>query len=136
MSLGALALFSVTALVAGVATVTQKAVQVDPDPRYDVTTVIDVDATVVESREVPRNNTLRGIHLTVKIESDTMDVYLGPVDYLKDFDITFAKGDKIEIIGSKIKFDGARIVLARQVRRDEATLYLRDVKGKPHWSVE
>jgi hypothetical protein len=131
-----LALLNLAALSAGLATTTDKALKMDPEPRYEAATVIDVDATVIETREVARHFTLGGIHLTVKIESETTDVYLGPVDYLKEFDITFAQGDKIEIIGSKVKFDGARTVLARQVRRDETTLYLRDAKGKPHWKTE
>ena len=133
--LGSLAWFSITILSAGLATVTDKAVKLVEDPRYEVATVIDVDATVIDIREVARSNPLSGLHLTVKIESDTMDVFLGPVDFLKVFKITFAKGDKLEIIGSKIKFGGAHIVLARLVRRDETTLYLRDAKGKPHWTA-
>ncbi|HVP46862.1 MAG TPA: hypothetical protein VMT32_09770 [Bryobacteraceae bacterium] len=136
MSLGVLTLLSFAAFTASLATVTDKAVKVEPEPRYDVATVIDVDATVIDTRVVPQSSPLSGVHLSVKIESETIDVYLGPVEFLKDFDITFAKGDKIELIGSKVKFDGARIVLARQVRRDETTLYLRDAKGKPHWKAE
>lgn len=136
MWFGVLACLSMTAWLSSLATITDKAVKVDADPRYDVTTVIDVDATVMDTRVMPRDNILSGVHLTVKIESETIDVYLGPVDFLKEFDITFAKGDKIELIGSKVKCDGARIVLARQVRRDETTLYLRDAKGKPHWKAE
>jgi hypothetical protein len=135
MSWGAIACFTLTALSTCLATVTDKALKLVEDPRYEISSVIDVDATVMDLREVPRNNPLSGLHLTVKIESDTMDVFLGPVDYLKGFEITFAKGDKIEIIGSKVKFGGAHIVLARQVRRDETTLYLRETKGKPHWAA-
>ena len=135
MSLGPLAWLSITALSACLATITDKTVKLVEDPRYDVATVIDVDATVMDLRQVPRNSPLSGLHLTVKIESDTIDVFLGPIDFLKEFEITFAKGDKLEIIGSKVKFGGAHIVLARQVRRDETTLYLRDAKGKPHWTA-
>jgi hypothetical protein len=135
MSLGPLTWLIITALSACLATITDKTVKLDEDPRYDLSKVIDVDAAVIDIREVPRNNPLSGLHLTVKIESDTVDVFLGPVDFLKDFEITFAKGDKLEIIGSKVKFGGAHIVLARQVRRDETTLYLRDAKGKPHWTA-
>ena len=136
MLLSRIAWISITALSACLATVTDKAVKLIEDPRYEVATVIDVDATVMDLREVPRNNPMSGLHLTVKIESETVDVYLGPADYLKDFEITFAKGDKLEIIGSKVKFGGVHIVLARQVRRDETTLYLRDAKGKPHWTAQ
>jgi hypothetical protein len=135
MSLGLLAWFSITALTPCLATVTDRAVKLIEDPRYEVATVIDVDATVMDLREVSRNNPLSGLHLTVKIESDTMDVFLGPVDFLKEFEITFAKGDKLEIIGSKVKFAGTHVVLTRQVRRDETNLYLRDTKGKPYWTA-
>jgi len=135
MSLGPLIWLSITALSPCLATITDKTVKLDEEPRYDLSKVIDVDATVIDIREVPRNNPLTGLHLAVKIESDTIDVFLGPVDFLKDFEITFAKGDKLEIIGSKVKFGGAHIVLARQVRRDETTLYLRDAKGRPHWAA-
>ena len=135
MSLGPFICFTIAALSASLATVNDKSLKLAEEPRYDAATVIDVDATVMDVREVPRNNPLGGVHLTVKIESETIDVYLGPADYLKEFEITFAKGDKIELIGSKVKFDGARIVLARQVRREETTLYLRDAKGKPHWTA-
>jgi hypothetical protein len=135
MSLGPLAWLSITTLSACLATITDKSVKLDEDPRYNVATVIDVEATVIDLRQVTRNNPLSGLHLTVKIESDTIDVFLGPIDFLKEFEITFAKGDKLEIIGSKVKFGGAHIVLARQVRRDETTLYLRDAKGKPHWTA-
>jgi hypothetical protein len=135
MSLGPLTWFIITALSACLATITDKTIKLDEDPRYDLSKVIDVDATVIDTREVPGNNPLSGLHLAVKIESDTVDVFLGPVDFLRDFAITFAKGDKLEIIGSKVKFGGAHLVLARQVRRDETTLYLRDAKGKPHWTA-
>jgi len=112
--------------------------QAEPEPRYDASSPFDTMTVVVEQREVPRGNPLNGIHLTVRLESakensETIDVYLGPAAYLKDFDVTFEKGDRVQVTGSKVKYAGAPLVLARQVRRDSTTIYLRDEHGVPYW---
>jgi hypothetical protein len=93
---------------------------------------------VADVREVPRGNPLSGSHLMVRLDSaketsETIDVYLGPANYLKDFEVTFAKGNRVQVIGSKVKYGGAPVVLARQVRRESTTLYLRDENGTPYW---
>jgi hypothetical protein len=109
------------------------------EPRYDTSTNIDAMMVVTEVKEVAPGNPLSGMHLIVRPESaksnaETTDVYLGPDDYLKDFGCHFAKGDKIQVKGSKVKFNGGPAVLAREVRLEATTLYLRDEQGVPYWS--
>ena len=109
------------------------------EPRYDTSTNIDAMMVVTEVKEVGPGNPLSGMHLIVRPESaksnaETTDVYLGPDDYLKDFGCHFAKGDKIQVKGSKVKFNGGPAVLAREVRLEATTLYLRDEQGVPYWS--
>jgi hypothetical protein len=107
----------------------------EPEPRYDTTTVVDLFAVVNEVRETGGSGALSGIHLLVKPESGPpLDVYLGPADFLKEFDITFHKGDRVQVIGSKVKSGNSVVILAREVRRDERTLYLRDRRGTPNWA--
>jgi len=108
------------------------------EPRYDTATNVDVMVVVVEVKDVPVGSPLNGMHLIVrpdsaKANSETTDVYLAPDDYLKDFDCHFAKGDRIQIKGSKVKFNGAPAVLAREVRLEATTVYLRDEHGVPYW---
>ncbi|HUJ24231.1 MAG TPA: hypothetical protein VLX58_21995 [Bryobacteraceae bacterium] len=134
MGPGVFALVSIAALSTWLATVNEKVAKVEPDPPYNTGAVVDVSATVIETREVPRTSPLSGVHLSVKAEGEVTDVYLGPADFLKLFEITFTKGDELRIIGSKVKFGGGHVVLAREVRKDESTLYLRDQKGVPHWT--
>jgi hypothetical protein len=110
--------------------------EVEEEPRYNPATVINVMATVTDIREVPRGNPLTGIHLAVKVESEALEIYLGPADFVKQFEITFARGNEIQVIGSKIKFGAAHIVLAREVRKEEITLYCRDKKGEPNWKID
>jgi hypothetical protein len=47
---------------------------------------------------------------------------------------TLAKGDEVSLTGSKVKQDGADMILAREVVKGNDTLVLRDDKGKPVWN--
>jgi len=129
------------ALGAASVSATDKAKDVKPDSevRYNTATVVDTTATVTAIREVPKTDPLDGLCLTVKTEIsgvfkiETFDVYVGPADFVKAFEITFAKGDKIQVIGSKVNVDGVEIVLAREISRQQITTILRDKSGEPFW---
>ncbi len=107
------------------------------EPRYDPATEVNILGLVNEVREVPRGNPLCGIHLFLRPEmqeSQIIDVYLGPADFLKQFDIHFAKGDEVRVTGSKVKTaNGSHVILVREVRKDEATLSCRRASGQPNW---
>ena len=106
----------------------------ETEPRYDPATVVYLRVVVTDVRAAAAENGLDGVWLTVRAEVRTnLDVYLGPASFLKEFDITFAKGDEIQIIGSKIRIAKGVIVLAREVRKGSATLYLRGRNGEPFW---
>jgi hypothetical protein len=131
---------AVTLCVLALGTITagpaKDAVKTEQEPKYDAGTVIDFGAVVVEVREVQKGNPLGGVNLMVRTESDaTWSVYLAPADFVKSFEITFRKGDNIHVIGSKVKFGADIVVLAREVRRESATLYLRGRNGEPYWTT-
>ena len=112
--------------------------QVELEPRYETAATVDIIVIVVDQKQVAKGSPLNGSHLivkpeTAKSENDCIDVYLGPADYLKDFEVRFSKGDRLQVVGAKVKFGGGTMVLAREVRRDTTTLYLRDAKGAPYW---
>ena len=130
--------FLVAPVLLGLTASSGQTAQAEPEPRYDSATTVDMMTVVADVREVPRGNPLSGSHLMVRLDSaketsETIDVYLGPANYLKDFEVTFAKGNRVQVIGSKVKYGGAPVVLARQVRRESTTLYLRDENGTPYW---
>lgn len=103
------------------------------DPAYDTATTVDVTATVTEVREVAKDKAMSGLHLTLQSGGDALDVYIGPAEFVKVFDFTFVKGDKVQVIGSKVKFEGAIVVLAREATVGKVTLMLRDKTGEPLW---
>ncbi len=72
--------------------------------------------------------------MLVKNGTGIVDVYLCPKLFLDEMGVVFSKGDEIAVTGSKVKQDGADLVLAREVVKGNDTLVLRDDKGNPVWS--
>ena len=103
------------------------------DPSYNTATVVDLTAKVTEVREVSKDQPLAGVHLILQQASQTLDIYVGPAEFVKVFDVKFAKGDEIRVIGSKVDFDGSTVVLAREVSLGTVTLVCRDKDGSPLW---
>lgn len=103
------------------------------EPRYDPATVINITGTVMSVREEPSSQPLSGLHLIVKTDVGEIDTYLGPADFLKQFEISFSPGNIVQIIGSRVPFGGGRVMLAREARKGGTYLYLRDSSGRPNW---
>ena len=58
---------------------------------------------------------------------------VAPEKFLKEMEITFAKGDAIEVLGSQLTVDGNPLLLAREVTRNSDVMTMRDDHGKPVW---
>lgn len=103
-------------------------------PIYNPKTETTINAVVQEIREVPGPRRGTGTHLTVKVGNDAYDVHVGPTWYVTQEKFAFAKGDQIEVTGSKVKYQGSDAIIARQIKKDGSTLTLRDAQGTPLWS--
>ncbi|HXE75481.1 MAG TPA: DNA-binding protein [Candidatus Xenobia bacterium] len=103
-------------------------------PKYDPATEVTVKGTVTEVREDTSPMGWPGTHLTLKTEKETWDVHVGPSSFLAGKNVSFAKGDEVEVTGSKIKYEGAGALLAREVKKGDKTLILRNAQGIPQWS--
>jgi DNA/RNA endonuclease YhcR with UshA esterase domain len=102
--------------------------------RYDPATEITVTGTIEAVQQVSRSGAWGGTHLKLKTKDETLDVHLGPSKFVADKGFTFEKGDKVEVTGSKIKYDGKYALVARTVKKGDKTLTLRDASGVPLWS--
>jgi len=103
-------------------------------PKYDAGTEAKFKVTVEDLKLPPKGSVKEVAHLLVKSGDDSIDIYLCPKSFLDDMGATFAKGDEVTVTGSKIKQDGADLVLAREVVKGTDTLMLRDDKRKPVWN--
>ena len=107
-------------------------------PMYDVKTETTIRGTVESVDTVTTGGGGRccpgGTHLMVKTDKETLAVHVGPTAYLAEKGITPAKGDTLEILGSRVTMDGASVVIARQIKKGDNTWTLRDASGRPLWS--
>lgn len=103
-------------------------------PKYDKTTETKLNTTIQDLKTETVNGQER-ISLIIKDGADTVEVYVAPKAFLADMSVEFAKGDQVDITGSKVKNDaGTTLILAREVIKGNNTLVLRDKAGEPVWS--
>jgi hypothetical protein len=72
------------------------------------------------------------IYLNLKAESGMLRVLLGPSWFLESKGFKFAQGDQIEVTGSK--FQDEDMIVAREVKKGDQVLVLRNADGTPEWS--
>jgi len=90
--------------------------------------VVSVDQTTSK-----RGRSL-GVHFTLKAEKETIPVHLGPGWYVDQQEVKLAPGDKVEVSGSRVTYQGKPVIIAGQVKKDGKTLQLRDANGVPAWA--
>lgn len=101
-------------------------------PKYDVANEVKVKGIIEDIREVPGG--LAGTQLAVKTDTKTIVVYVGPGDFLKEIEVSFNKGDQVDVVGAKAPNTMEEEILAREITVGSNTFTLRDDKGIPIWS--
>lgn len=122
-------------------------------PRYDTSTVTTIKGVIQEVQEgrmrpggmarmggmgqmgnMGRMGSMGGLHLVVKTEKETVTVLAGPASFAKDKGFSFAKGDQVEVTGSRVTYNDAEAIIAREIKKGGKTLVLRNKDGIPKWS--
>lgn len=111
-------------------------------PMYNAGTETTVSGTVEDVRQVPRAGRngmpncpgCSGVHIVLKTESGGLAVHVGPSAYLESKDFKLAKGDLLTIVGSKVPFQGAEVLIAKEITKGSQVLKLRDSEGFPLWA--
>ncbi len=102
---------------------------------YDPKTVETVSGEVVSIDKVrPMKGMHYGVHLTLRTANETISVHLGPEWYLGNQDVKIEHGDKIEVKGSRVSFEGKPAIIASEIKKGAETLRLRDENGFPAWA--
>jgi len=103
-------------------------------PKYDLHTEAKMKGTVEEVKLPPKGSEKEVVHLLMKNGDDIVDLYFCPKSFMDDMGVSFSKGDEVAFTGSKVKYGGADLILAREVVKGSDTLVLRDEKGNPVWN--
>jgi hypothetical protein len=105
-------------------------------PRYDTFKEITISGTVekvedwVQARQGRR---LGGTHIFVG-NGATYEIHIGPSSFLSEKNWSFSEGDEVQVTGSKVKWGGSTVLLAREIKRGKEVLALRNEQGIPLWS--
>ncbi len=109
--------------------------QKEPVPKYDVTQEQTFKGVVddVHDRQCPVSGGM-GTHVMLKLGGgEVLEVHLAKAKFVKDYELTFTKGEALEIKGVKVKFEGVDTIFAREVKVGNDTYLFRDKDGKPIW---
>jgi hypothetical protein len=104
-------------------------------PKYDPTKEAKFSGIVEEVRDraCPVSGAV-GSHIVLKLkDGSTIEVHLATTKFVKAYDLVFAKGDQVEVTGTRVVFEGVETIFAREVRRGDDTFEFRDREGKPIW---
>jgi hypothetical protein len=103
-------------------------------PMYNPATEVTMKGSVEAVTQLTGPQGWAGTHLSLKTDKENIDVHVGPSWYLTQQKIDFAKGDKIEVAGSRIKWENKDALIAREVKKSGQTITLRNSQGIPAWS--
>ncbi|HVI09178.1 MAG TPA: hypothetical protein VND65_12880 [Candidatus Binatia bacterium] len=104
-------------------------------PKYDPAAEGTFKGTIVDvvDRQCPVSGGM-GSHIILKLaDGSTIEVHLATTRFVKNVEMVFNKGDKVEVLGMKVDFEGKSTILAREVTRGSETFTFRDKKGNPVW---
>ena len=102
---------------------------------YNPKSVETISGEVASIDEItPIRGMYHGIHITVETTRETISVHLGPSWFIENLDVKIEPKDKLEIKGSRVSFDGKPVIIASEIKKDDAILKLRDESGFPFWA--
>jgi len=103
--------------------------------KYDKAAEVTIVGTVVEVQdfECPVSGS-EGAHLLMQTAEGKILVHVAPVKFMKEYGITLKQGDKLTILGAKMKDgEGGDTMLARTITSAEVMIAVRTPDGKPLW---
>jgi hypothetical protein len=102
---------------------------------YDPAKVETVSGTVEAVETVkPMKGMYPAVALILKTDKETIPVHLGPEWYITRLDTKIAKGDTIEVKGSRVTIAEKPVIIAAEIKKGDNVLALRDGAGVPVWS--
>jgi hypothetical protein len=103
-------------------------------PRYNPSTETTITGQVekVEDRAQQGQGVRRlgGTHILVADQ----EIHIGPTGFLSENNWSFSVNDQVQVTGSEVQVDGSPVILAREVKRGDDVLTLRNERGIPLWS--
>lgn len=106
-----------------------------PVPKYDKSAEAFFKGTVqeVSDHECPVSGGM-GSHLMLRLtDGKIVQVHLATTRFVRQYELTFHKGETLEVTGVEVNFEGADAIFARKIKRGTEEFLFRDDDGKPIW---
>ena len=100
---------------------------------YDFQTTETLNGEIISLDSFPSRQGFSGTHLMVQTDKETIEIHLAPSWFLAERDFELTPQDKITVIGSRIDIDGQEAIIAREIKKGDRTLILRNRDGFPVW---
>lgn len=101
---------------------------------YDTSTVKTVKGEVAD---IPSTLSPQGLgggrHVSLKVGTQLLDVHLAPQWFLDSKSLNLTPGDQIEVMGSRLTYEGRLVFLAARITVGSRAVALRDSLGIPLW---
>src|ERR1700728_586929 len=104
-------------------------------PKYDLQAEMKTKGEIDEVNLRPIGTRKDFTELIIKNGEGKIHIYVCPKPFEEEMGVSFTKGDQIAVTGSKVKHEGAEVILARELVKGEDTLLFRDAKGAPAWDA-
>jgi hypothetical protein len=103
-------------------------------PAYDSSDEVSVQGIVQDVQQFycPISGE-QGTHLVVKTENGTVQVHIAPTRFLRSNNLSFNRADEIQVVGSRIVYQGHDAMIARSITRAGQTVAFREPNGRPLW---
>jgi hypothetical protein len=104
-------------------------------PKYDLHAEMKTEGVIDEVNLLSVGTRKDFTELIIKNGNDKIHIYVCPQPFEEEMGISFSKGDQVAVTGSKVKHEGADVILARELVKGTDTLQFRDAKGTPVWDA-
>ena len=103
-------------------------------PTYEASDEVTVQGVVQDVQQFycPISGDV-GTHLIVKTDNGTVQVHVAPTRFLRNNNLSFSTGDQIQVVGSRIIYQGHEAIIARATTRAGQTVAFRQPGGHPLW---
>jgi hypothetical protein len=128
MGIGALAL-----LVSGIALSGAKPAAPSDTPKYDSRAEYAVKGSVAGVKTHDSVLGYKDTHIILTTVQGEMEVHIGPTSFLAKRGFDLNPGEELMVIGSKTTYEGKPVLVAREIRKGDRILTVRDTKGKAVW---
>ena len=121
------------ALVATGSARAEKTAKPSDTPSYDTKTEYAVKGSVVDVKTHDSLTGFKDTHIIISTVKGDMEVHVGPVAFLAKRGFELTPGDDVLVTGCITVHEGKTVLVARQIKRGDRSVTLRNMSGHPVW---